>query len=147
MNNDWFLQLAVGCIVAALAFFLKRHITSVDKKIDSLTTQTKETHFKLSEIETNLNDVHRDMLVRLSGIKIPKEVDHKKVENINVNVAIIRNQVNNDLVPRLRRIEEDYGRIIILEDTVKKEAQKLRTLYQTVDYVFTKQGVIKKKPE
>lgn len=147
MSDDWLAKLFVGALVAVVTFFLKRHISSVDKKIDTLTFQSQEASTKLADIESNLGAVHRDVLIRISEIKIPKPVDHAKVENINVNVAIVRTQINNDIVPRLRKIEEDYGRVIILENAVKQESEKLRTLYKTIDLVFTKQGFIKKKPE
>lgn len=143
--NEWILQLIVGSIVATLAFFLRRHVASVDKKIDNLTLHSHETTKKVNTLETSINDVHRDMLVRFSEIKIPKTVDPVKVENINVNVAIVRNQLNNDVVPRLRRIEEDYGRIILVEDKVQTESKKLHTLYKTVHQYMLQKGIVKKK--
>lgn len=132
--SDFYLQLILGTFVTVsigtLAYFIKRYIDTVDDKLNISQRSINRVEDNLKTIKLDVSRLYLHYSKEIQGVQIRSTVD--KVGIVLEDLKEIKQNLEK-ISPQLSRIEENYGKIILLDDKIRLEAEKLRVLYRVVD--------------
>ena len=129
--SDWIISLsaaALGIVISIAAYFAQKWIGTVDDAIKEYSGDLKALTKQISTLESSqaaqTKNISQTIHTQLSSIKLP----HSKIDKIEQEVGAIKQTIQEKVLPHQERSQEFYGKITVLEGSMREQNDKLVTM-------------------
>lgn len=131
-------ELAILLITTALGiagYFIHKWIEKVEKWIEVAATQRLEISETIglvrSEQLAQRQSISKEINIKFNSLKLeaPKPANLDKIES---ELRGLSTTVNQKIIPALDKQEVNFGKIILIENSLQEYERKLSTMYQAV---------------
>lgn len=133
--SDWIISLGTGLlaiIIGVASYFAQKWIQSVDETLKEHSSDFKALTKQVSSLEqkqaSQAENLSKTIYTQLAAIKFP----HSKIDEINEEVGLIKHVVQEKLLPEVERQNQNFGRVIVMEDQIKEQNTKLITMFNAL---------------
>lgn len=133
--TDWILSISAGGIAIMMsiaAYFAQKWIQSVDETLKEHTKDFKELSTQISTLKSlqtvTSENISKTVQTQFAAIKFP----HGKIDEIGKEVNLIKTVVQEKILPQLDRTQDNFGRVTVLEESVREQNTKMITLFNAV---------------
>lgn len=138
--TDWIISIsagAIGIIVSVAAYFAQKWIQSVDETLKEHSSDFKALTKQVGSLEqkqaTQAENISKTIHTQLAAIKFP----HSKLEEVREEVNLIKQVAQEKILPTLERQTENFGRVVILEESVREQNTKLITMFNALKLLIS----------
>jgi uncharacterized protein YoxC len=133
--TDWIISIsagAIGIIISVAAYFAQKWIQSVDETLKEHSSDFKALTKQVSSLEqkqaTQTENISKAIHTQLAAIKFP----HGKLDEVREEVVLVKQVVQEKMLPRLDSLQDNFGRVIVLEESVREQNTKLITMFNAL---------------
>lgn len=133
--SDWIISLGTGLlaiIIGVASYFAQKWIQSVDETLKEHSSDFKALTKQVSSLEqkqtAQAENLSKTIHTQLAALKFP----HSKIDEINEEVGLIKHVVQEKLLPEVERQNQNFGRVIVMEDQIKEQNTKLITMFNAL---------------
>jgi len=133
--SDWIISLGTGLlaiIIGVASYFAQKWIQTVDETLKEHSSDFKSLTKQISSLEqkqaSQAENITKTIHTQLAAIKFP----HSKLEEVREEVGLIKHVVQERLLPEVERQNQNFGRVIVMEDQIKEQNTKLITMFNAL---------------
>lgn len=133
--TDWIISIsaaAIGIVISIAAYFAQKWIQSVDETLKEHSSDFKALTKQVSSLEqkqaAQTENISKTIRTQFAAIKFP----HSKLEEVREEVGLIKQITQDKILPTLERQTENFGRVVILEESVREQNTKLITMFNAL---------------
>ena len=133
--NDWIISVSAGVIAIILGvatYFAQKWIQSVDETLKEHSGDFKSLTKQISSLESKQSsqaeNISKTIHTQLAAVKLP----FGKIDKIDEEVSLIKSVMQERLLPHAEKQAESLGRVLVLEDNVREQNQKLITMFNAL---------------
>jgi uncharacterized protein YoxC len=133
--TDWIISIsagAIGIIISVAAYFAQKWIQSVDETLKEHSSDFKALTKQVSSLEqkqaAQTENISKAVHTQLAAIKFP----HSKLDEVREEVVLVKQVVQEKMLPRLDSLQDNFGRVIVLEESVREQNTKLITMFNAL---------------
>lgn len=126
-------------MLGVATFFIQKWIQSIDETIKehgkdlwSISKQITQLEAKSDNSSKNISET---ISTEIHDLKAPLE----KISELSRELVSLKTIVTKNIIPKINDIEEDFGRVAVIEDKIREQDQKLLSMFQVVKVVKAKQ--------
>jgi predicted RND superfamily exporter protein len=141
--SDLIISLSAGAIailISITAYFAQKWIDRVDETFKEHSSHIKDVSTQISLFEqkqsAQAENISKTIQSQLSTVQFP----HKKIDELKEEIVEVRKVVQQKILPHVERANENFGRVIILEESMKEQNTKLITMFNAVKVLLAKQS-------
>lgn len=125
------------------AFFIQKWIQSIDETIKEHSKDLWSISKQITQLEAKSENASKDISETISSeiheLKAPLE----KISELSKELVSLKTIVTKNIAPRVNSLEDDFGRVAVVEDNIREIDKKLLSMFQVVKVVKSKQDKIK----
>ena len=141
-TTDWIISTSAGAIailITLVAYFAQKWFESIDEKLKEHSGDIKDLSKQIGTLEQKQNyqaeNITKTIHTELAAVKFPRF----KIDQIEQEVSLVRHTVQEKLLPQSERLQENYGKILVLEGTVREQNEKLFKMFSALKILVEKQ--------
>jgi len=121
----------MASVLAVAAYFIDKWIKSVDAKLQKNTSSLHSLKYEVRDAKINIDYDH---IAKTVSEKI-KTGGHLKVHDISIikkDLEDVKQTLHLSVLPHLKKAQDHYGKVILIEEHMLAQENKLRGLYDAV---------------
>lgn len=133
--NEWIISISasvIAIILGVATYFAQKWIQSVDETLKEHSGDFKSLTKQISSLESKQSsqaeNISKTIHAQLSAVKLP----FSKIDKIDEEVSLIKSVVQEKLLPHAAAQAENLGRVLVLEENVREQNQKLITMFNAM---------------
>lgn len=133
--TDWIISISaagIGILISITAYFAQKWIGSVDETIKEHSKDLKAISSQISTLKSlqaiTSENISKTIETKLAAIKFP----HSKIDEIGREVDFIKATLQEKILPQQDRSQESFGRIKVLEDSMRDQQTKMTTMFNAL---------------
>lgn len=133
--TDWIISTSAGVIailIGLVTYFAQKWFDSIEKTIEKHSSHIETLSQQVISLEqkqaAQAENISKTIQSQFSAIKFPSI----KVDRIEEEVSLIKQVVQEKLLPHAEKQAESIGRVIVLEDSVREQNAKLITMFNAL---------------
>jgi hypothetical protein len=130
--SDWIISTSaalVTILISLVAYFAHKWVDTLDTTVKENTTDVKKlgTHvLKLEQAhETHVKNIAHNLALHAGQVRIP----HDKIDKMGREITEVKTVVHEQLLPNSEKINQHYGKIILLESQIQEQNSKILKLF------------------
>lgn len=138
--SDWIVSISASTIAIILgiaAYFAQKWIQSVDETLKEHSGDFKSITKQISSLESKQSsqaeNISKAIHTQLAAVKLP----FVKIDKIDEEVSLIKSVMQERLLPQAEKQAESLGRVLVLEDNVREQNQKLITMFNALKILIS----------
>lgn len=133
--TDWIISISaagIGILISITAYFAQKWIGSVDDTIKEHSKDLKTIASQISTLKslqvTTSENISKTIETKLAAVKFP----HSKIDEISREIAFFKTTMQEKILPQQDRAQESFGRIKVLEDSMRDQQTKMTTMFNAL---------------
>ncbi len=139
--SAWIISLsaaALGILISITAYFAQKWIGAVDESLKEHAFDFKELFKEVILLKSlqsaQTKDITKTIQNQLATVKLP----YSQIDEVKREVEFIKLVVQEKVLPKIDAVHENFGRVIVLENSVKDQNNKLLTMYNAMKLLAQK---------
>lgn len=140
-STDWIISTgaaAIATLIALVSYFAQKWFETIDEKLKEHSSDLKDLSKQVSTLESKQSsqakNISQAIHTQLSAVQFP----HGKIDQIEQEVRSVRAVVSEKLLPQSEQLVENYGKIVVLEGSVREQNEKLVKMFQVLKIIAEK---------
>jgi predicted nucleic acid-binding Zn-ribbon protein len=139
--NDWVISTSAGVIailISLVAYFAQKWFEHIDDKLkehsEDLKNNTGEIISLKQRQSSQTADISQAVSTKISEYRIPTI----QLDRIEKEVASLHETIDKKMAPQIDSLQDKFGNVIVLEESIRGQEEKLKTLYNVVKLLVEK---------
>jgi Mg2+ and Co2+ transporter CorA len=126
-------------VLGVATFFIQKWIQSIDETIKEHGKDLYSISKQITQLETksenSSKNISTTITTEIHDLKAPLE----KISELSKELVSLKTIVTKNIVPKINHLEEEFGRVAVVEDKLREQDKKLLSMFQVVKVVKSKQ--------
>lgn len=139
--TDWIISISaagIGILISITAYFAQKWIGSVDETIKEHSKDLKAISSQISTLKSlqaiTSENISKTIETKFAAVKLP----YSKIDEIGKEVSLIKHTLQEKVLPQQDRTQEAFGKIVVLEDSVREQNTKMITMFNALTLLSQK---------
>lgn len=133
--TDWIVSIsaaALGIMISIAAYFAQKWIQTVDETLKEHSHDFKDVSKQISSLQQSQNNQAENISKAIHAQIATARLPYATIDNTAKEVSLIKQVVQEKLLPQSEHIKENFGRIFLIENSLREQDQKMITMFNVL---------------
>lgn len=129
---------AIAILITIAGYFINKWIDSIEKTLEKHTESIADFTAQISTLSAAQNSQTENLTKAVQAKLATFQFPRSKLDSIEEEIVLIKNVIQERVLPQMEKQNDDLGRVIVLDNALKEQDKKIFKLFQVLEKLVLK---------